>query len=250
MKIFGKKMIALATAAVMVCAVPFTSQAAWIDGDTPSNYNNRVVDSYSNIYVPTVRTNFHAPTVSALIPVSSKADMDAASGAAASYYADAETFVYVGENVEYGSSAKTVLNTALTKVGGTNVDTITLNLFKYEGSVYKAVTSTTNNLKFMVSIPQSIRASSRDYAMIRINADGSYTYLTDLDTDAITLTFETNYFAANDLYCLVYAAHGAFDSYKPAAQTTASAATTATTTTTVTTQTTTTKTTTTTTTKK
>lgn len=214
MKGLWKKFVACAAAAALVLSYPVTSQAAWIDGDTPGDYYNRVVDSYSNIYVPTIMTNFHASSLATLVPISSKAEFDKESGAAASKYSDAMTVAYVGDNVGYGPSARAVLNTALTGVGATNVATISLNLFKYEGSVYKAVDVTTDNLKYIVNIPKSVRSSSRDYAMIRINPDGSYSYLADEDSDPLTLTFETNYYNAYNVYCFAYAPHGAFDAYK------------------------------------
>ena len=54
--------------------------------------------------------------------------------------------------------------------------------------------------------------------MLRLNADGTVSYLTDLDADPKTITFRTNYFGTYSVYCLVYGGHGCFDAYKPAPQ--------------------------------
>jgi hypothetical protein len=225
MKKFGKKFIALATACAVFMMLPATVLADdWIDGDTPSSYDNRVIDSLNNVYTPTVRTNFHAPSIRALIPYSSKSLFDKETGVSTSKYSDAYSCVYATENTGYGTLAQTALASALKTVGGTNVTTVTLNLFKYEGSTYKQVTSTADNLEFMVYIPTSVRSAARDFAMIRLNADGTISYLPDQDTDSYTVTFDTNYFGTNDLYCLVYAPKGAFNAYKTAAATTAATA--------------------------
>lgn len=218
MRKFGKKFIALATACAMLFMLPATVRADdWIDGDTPSSYDNRVVDSLGNVYTPTVRTNFHAPSVRALIPYSSKSLFDQATGVSTSKYADAYSCVYAVDNTGYGTLANTALTSALKTVGGTNVATFTLNLFKYEGSAYKQTATTANDLEFMIYIPTSVRSASRDFALLRLNADGTISYLTDKDTDSYTVTFDTNYFGTNDLYCLAYAPKGAFNAYKVAA---------------------------------
>lgn len=219
MKKFMKKLTAVAlTVGILVSMIPsgrVYAKNAWIDGDTPEKYTNRVTTSNDLTFAPTVRTNFHAGSIKALIPTSPKSFIDHNTGVDVSYYDDATSFVFVDENNGYGELAKAVLNNAITQVNGTLVTTVTLNLFKYEGKAYKMIESTTDDIQFMVSIPSSVRANTRDYAMVRINRDGSFTYLTDADADPITLTFTTNYFAADDLYALIYAPHGAFDPYKP-----------------------------------
>ena len=219
MKKFMKKFTAVVVAAgIMVSMFPASqvcAKNAWIDGATPEKYTNRVTTSNDLTFAPTVRTNFYAGSIKALIPTSPKSLIDHNTGVDASYYADATSFVYVEENNGYGELAKAVLNNALTQVNGTLVSTIYLNLFKYEGGVYKMVENTVDDIQFMVSIPKSVRANTRDYAMVRINRDGTFSYLFDADTDPITLTFYTNYFAADDLYALIYAPHGAFEPYKP-----------------------------------
>ena len=102
--------------------------------------------------------------------------------------------------------------------GGTRVSIVTINLMKYEGKAYKLVPNTLNDIEFKVAIPKSVYESYRSYAMVRLNPDGTVSYLTDLDNDPATLTFKTNYFDAYNVYGFVYGAAGAFDAYKPVVQ--------------------------------
>lgn len=220
-----KKFMALALAGALLFTSAVTAKADWVDGDT--GYENRVTDSYGTVWTPVVMTNFHAPSILALIPTGSALEFNQETKVTTSLYDDARAVVYVGENNEYGELAQAAVNSALTAVGATKAATVSLNLFLYEGKAYKQVVLTENELSFMVQIPESLRSSARDFCMLRLNVDGTVSYLTDLDTDNKTVTFKTNYFGAYDLYVLAYAPRGAFDAYKDVDNSTANAAATA-----------------------
>lgn len=219
MKIW-KKMTALMLTGAVTLAAPLTVSAknAWIDGNTPEEYTNRVETSAGEYIAPSVVTDFYASDLKALVPVSPKSVFDAETRANVSYYDDAATHVYVANNREYGQLAKSAIETASKAVGAQIGPTFTLNLFLYEGKAYKPQESTVQNMTFMMEIPKSLRDVARDYAVLRLNADGTVSYLTDLDTDSRTVTFETNYFGTYSLYCLAYGGHGCFDAYKPVPQ--------------------------------
>lgn len=215
-----KRAAAALLATVLVLGMSMTAAANDndpIDGNTPENIENRVKTSSGETLWPTVITNYHATELSALIPSSTKAEFDAATGVDVSIYDDACTQVYVANNDEYGYLAAAALENALSAVQAKKGPTFTINLFKYEGKAYKPLEYTTQSLLFTLQIPTSLRASTRDFAVLRLNADGTVAYLTDLDTDPKTVTFSTNYFATYGLYCLAYGGKGCFDAYKPAA---------------------------------
>lgn len=225
MKRFKKWTVLFLTAVMVftgVAVMPMDAEAKkkenhWYDGDTPEEYDNVVETSWGLELTPTVVTNFHAPSVKALVPSSTKAEFDRESGVAVSIYDDAKTVVFADDNGGYGERAEAVLNSALQATSSQKAAVITLNLMKYEGKCYKMVETTTNDLEFKIAIPDSIRKNNntRDFAMIRINADGSVSYLPDLDDDPYVLTFKTNYFMAYNVYCLAYGPQGAFDAYRP-----------------------------------
>ena len=217
-----KKLTALATTIALAATIfivnPVSVQAknAWIDGDTPEKYENRVKSSFGVIYSPTVVTNFHASTMKALVPSTPKHLIDMETGVNVSHYDDAFSCVFIDDNTEYGDLAKDALNNALSVIpGGTYVSTITINMLKHEGKTYKFIPSTVGEIEFKAAIPKSVYKTYYDYAMLRLNPDGTVSYLTDLDTDPATVTFKTNYFGAYNVYALVYAGDGAFDAYKP-----------------------------------
>lgn len=217
MKIW-KKMTAMVLAAAVTVGTPLVACAepnAWIDGNTPEEYTNRVTTTGGNIIAPSVVTDFHASDLVALVPVTPMNVFDVETRADVSYYEDAATHVYVGNNREYGQIAKGALDTACRNTGTQFGPTFTMNLFLYEGGVYKPQESTVQEMEFVLEIPKSLRNSGRDYAVLRLNADGTVSYLTDLDTDPKTVTFRTNYFGTYSLYALAYGGHGCFDAYKP-----------------------------------
>ena len=217
-----KKLTALATvvalAATIFVANPISVQAknSWIDGDTPEEFDNRVKTSFGTRFRPTVRTNFHASSMKALVPTSPQAEFDLATGANLSLYEDAYSCIFVDNNSEYGELARGTLDGALSVIsGGTYVTTFTLNLLLHEGGVYKLIPNSVNDLEFKAAVPKSLQKSGRDFAMIRLNPEGTVTFLTDLDTDPLSVTFRTNYFDAYNVYAFVYGHKGAFDAYKP-----------------------------------
>lgn len=210
--------LSLALAATVFVANPAVANAKsdWIDGDTPDNFENRVKSSYGVIYSPSIRTNFHASSMKAVVPFTPRHIVDAETGVNVSQYEDAFSCLFVDDNTEYGDLAKAALDGALSTINeGTYIATITMNLFKHEGDTYKLVPTTVSELEFKVAIPKSVYQSHRDYAMIRLNGDGTVSYLTDMDIDPATLTFKTNYFDVHSVYGFVYGAKGAFDAYKP-----------------------------------
>ena len=216
MKHCMKRLLALFLAVVLGLAVPVNSYAWSIDGNTPTTYTNRAKDSYGNIHGPSVMTNFFAGSIGSLFPVSPVSVIDHETGVDVSWYNDAMSVAYVCDNNSYGPLAQKALYGVRDMFGAKNIAAITLNLFIFEGSLNKLVPSTTGNIQFMVQVPENVRSNYRDYAMLRLNADGTVSILPDLDDDAKTFTFETNYFATDDVYLMVYAAKGAFDAYKPA----------------------------------
>ena len=113
---------------------------------------------------------------------------DAETGANISYYPDASTHVYIANNREYGQLAKGALDSARYAVGAQMGPSFTMNLFLYEGGVYKPRESTVQEMDFVMEIPKSLRDNARDYAVLRLNVDGTVSYLTDLDTDPKTVT--------------------------------------------------------------
>lgn len=217
-----KKLTALATvvalAATIFVANPISVQAknSWIDGDTPEKYDNRVKTSFGTRFRPTVRTNFHASSLKAFVPTSPQAEFDLATGVNTSLYEDAYSCVFVGNNSEYGELARASLDGALSIInGGTYITTFTLNILLHEGGVYKLVPNSPTDLEFKMAVPKSMQKSGRDFAVIRLNPEGTVTFLTDLDTDPLTVTIRTNYFAPYNVYAYVYGNTGAFDAYKP-----------------------------------
>jgi len=213
-----KKMTALVLAAAVTVGTPLVACAepnAWIDGNTPEEYTNRVTTTAGDIIWPSVVTDFHASDLVALVPVTPMSAFDAETGANISLYQDACTHVYVANNREYGQLAKGAIDNARWAVGAQMGPTFTMNLFLYEGGVYKAKLNTVQEMEFVMEIPKSLRDNTRDYAVLRLNPDGTVSYLTDLDTDPRTVTFRTNYFGTYSLYCLAYGGHGCFDAFKP-----------------------------------
>ena len=211
--------VALAATVFVVNPVSVQAKNSWIDGDTPEKFENRVKSTYGIIYEPTVRTNFHASSMKAVVPSTPRHLVDMETGVNVSQYDDAFSCVFIDDNTEYGELADVALDNALAIInGGTYVSTITINLLKHEGNTYKLVPATVNEIEFKVAIPKSVYKSYRSYAMIRLNPDGTVSYLTDLDNDPATLTFKTNYFGAYNVYGFVYGAAGAFDAYKPVVQ--------------------------------
>lgn len=216
MKIW-KKMAALALAAAVTISAPLAVSAknSWIDGNTPEKLTNRVTMTGGQIISPSVVTDFHAPELGALVPITPTNLFAKETGADISHYADAMTHVYVADNMDYGPLAKTAIENGATAIGAKIGRTFTMNLYLFEGGVYKARESTVADMEFMIEIPKDLRANFREFAVLRVNADGTVSYLTDWDTDARTLTFKTNYFKAYSLYCLIYGPAGCFDAYKP-----------------------------------
>jgi hypothetical protein len=215
-----KKMTALVLAAAVMVGTPLAACAknAWIDGNTPEELTNRVTTTSGEVIWPSVVTDFHATDLAALVPITPMNVFDVETGANISQYADAATHVYVGNNREYGQIAKSALDSARWAVGAQMGPSFTMNLFLYEGGVYKPRESTIQEMDFVMEIPKSLRDNTRDFAVLRLNADGTVSYLTDLDADPKTITFRTNYFGTYSVYCLVYGGHGCFDAYKPAPQ--------------------------------
>lgn len=216
-----KKMTALVLAAAVAVGTPLVACAepnAWIDGNTPEELTNRVTTTSGEIIWPSVVTDFHATDLKALVPITPMNVFDMETGANISQYADAATHVYVANNREYGQLAKSALDSARWAVGAQMGPTFTMNLFLYEGGVYKAKESTVQEMDFVMEIPKSLKDNTKDFAVLRLNADGTVSYLTDLDADPSTITFRTNYFGVYSLYCLAYGGHGCFDAFKPAVQ--------------------------------
>lgn len=220
MKIWKKiaALVLAGTVTVGTSLVACAASNAWIDGNTPEELTNRVTTTSGEIIWPSVVTDFHATDLKALVPITPMSVFDAETGANISQYEDAATHVYVANNREYGQLAKSAIDTARLAVGAQMGPTFTMNLFLYEGGVYKVKESTTQEMDFMMEIPKSLIDNTKDFAVLRLNADGTVSYLTDLDADPRTITFRTNYFGAYSLYCLVYGGHGCFDAYKPAPQ--------------------------------
>ena len=123
MKKTFKKLTALATvvalAATIFVANPISVQArSWIDGDTPEKFENRVKSSFGVIYRPTVRTNFHASSMKALLPSTPEHLIDIETGVNVSQYDDAFSCVFVDDNTEYGELADVALDNALAGING------------------------------------------------------------------------------------------------------------------------------------
>lgn len=216
-----KKMTALVLAAAVAVGTPLVACAepnAWIDGNTPEELTNRVTTTSGEIIWPSVVTDFHATDLKALVPITPMNVFDMETGANISQYKDASTHVYVANNREYGQLAKSALDSARWAVGAQMGPTFTMNLLLYEGGVYKAKESTVQEMDFVMEIPKSLKDNTKDFAVLRLNADGTVSYLTDLDADPGTITFRTNYFGAYSLYCLAYGGHGCFDAFKPVVQ--------------------------------
>lgn len=221
-----KKTTVLVLAAAVIAGTPLAAKAEkdWIDGNTPEvvvmgdkevEINNRVTTSAGEILWPSVITDFYATDLPALIPITPKHIFDMETRVNVSRYDDAATHVYVANNREYGQLAKAAMNNAKDAVGGQLGPAFTLNLFLYEGKAYKQQISTVQEMEFIMTIPKSLRGITRDYAVLRLNPDGTVSYLTDLDTDPKTVTFRTNYFGTYSLYALAYGGHGCFDAFKP-----------------------------------
>lgn len=209
-------LLTICMAAGLFVAAPLNADAKdRIFGDTPDYLDNRVVVGENTIIYPTVVTNYHAETIRALVPTSSKEDFDKATGVDKSIYADAATYVYVVDNYQFGTEAKKSINAKLTEAGAQNLATVTLNLIKYEGYAYKGITSTEQELEFKLGLTDTQKKANKDYAVLRLNKDGSVTVLLDQDTDAGVVTFKTNSFEANNVYCLAMVDKGGFDKYKP-----------------------------------
>lgn len=218
MKIW-KKMTAIVVAAAMTVGSPLVACAgknAWIDGNTPEELVNRVTTTQEEILAPSVVTDFHSTDLVALIPITPRILFDMETRANVSHYADAETHVYVANNREYGQLAKAAIDSAANMVEAKLGPTFTMNLFLFEGGVYKPQEATVQEMQFMTEIPKSIRGNTRDFAVLRLNEDGTVSYLTDLDADPKTITFQTNYFGTYSLYAIAYGGHGCFDAFKPA----------------------------------
>ena len=216
-----KKMTALVLAATVAAATPLVACAepnAWIDGNTPEELTNRVTTTSGEIIWPSVVTDFHATDLVSLVPITPMNIFDVETGANVSQYADAATHVYIANNREYGQLAKASLDSARWAVGAQMGPAFTMNLFLYEGGVYKPKESTVQEMDFVMEIPKSLRNNARDFAVLRLNMDGTVSYLTDLDADPKTITFRTNYFGTYGVYCLVYGGHGCIDAFKPAPQ--------------------------------
>jgi len=212
-----KKLMAFVLAAALVTglSVPAQAKRDWIDGDTPEDQNNRIEPSEGERIRPTVRTNFHAAGVEALIPISPKAVFDQETGVDKSAYEDAYSLVYVCDN-DYGPLAAQVIENTIGDAPIETANALIIHLFSHENDDYRTIENTSQDLTFALMIPDAIRDENRDYAILRLNEDRTMTFLTDLDTDPVTLTFNTNYFGGMNLYCIVYGGKGCFDAYKPA----------------------------------
>ena len=139
------------------CAEP----NAWIDGNTPEELTNRVTTTSGEIIWPSVVTDFHATDLTALVPITPMNVVDMETGANISQYADAASHVYIANNREYGQLAKSALDSARWAVGAQMGPSFTMNLFLYEGGVYKPRESTIQEMDFVMEIPKKLRDISR-----------------------------------------------------------------------------------------
>lgn len=186
-----------------------------IDGGTPEDLKNRIETSTGLHIKPSIITDYHVWHYDAIVPISPKSYIDTLTGVATSQYSDSYSYFYLSDNYEYGSLAAQSLDIMMKALGAKRHDAVTINLKKYEGMCHKSIECTDGNLEFIWEIPKDLRNKDRDYAIARLNADGSVSVLTDSDTDSKTVTFATNYFKDCNLYCLIYGPKGCFDAYKP-----------------------------------
>ncbi len=212
-----KRFMAVFMMAVLLTGLPVSADAKeWVDGNTPDELSNRVKTSRGAELSPSARTDFHVWHFAGVIPTSPRAFIDRETGVSTSFYDDAYTLFYMCDNGQYGPLAEESLYYALKNAGAEKGDAITINLLKYEGQAFKSIDYTEHDIEFRLAIPDNLVNKDRDFAMLRLNLDGTVSYLTDLDTDSKTLTFQTNYFEGQNVYCLAYGGKGCFDAYKPA----------------------------------
>ncbi len=186
-----------------------------IDGNTPEDLTNRIETSTGLYMVPSVMTDFNVYHYDAVIPISPKGYIDVLSGTATSQYADAFTHIFITDNRDYGPLAAQSLDLVTTLLGVKRYSAISINLMKYEGLCYKQIDYTPYDIEFVLQMPKELRDKNLDYAIGRLNEDGSVSILTDLDTELKTVTFTTNYFKVYNLYCLLSGPKGCFDAFKP-----------------------------------
>ncbi|WP_050637523.1 BspA family leucine-rich repeat surface protein [Candidatus Stoquefichus sp. SB1] len=93
---------------------------------------------------------------------------------------------------------KTVVESVLGKMKiGQYLDVSLLKIIDHEES---RISQTRGTIKITIEIPESLRKANREFVMIRVH-DGVATILKDLDTDANTITIETDRFST---YAIAY----------------------------------------------
>ena len=93
---------------------------------------------------------------------------------------------------------KTVVESVLGKMKiGQYLDVSLLKIIDHEES---RISQTRGAIKITIEIPESLRKANREFVMIRVH-DGVATILKDLDTDANTITIETDRFST---YAIAY----------------------------------------------
>ena len=211
---FGKVLVAVLLAGSMILGSSVQANAwrAWVDGNTPEEYENRVTGSDGITLRPSAVCTFLNPTINALIPISPYYLVDEMTGttdALKTINPEAHSEVYVMTPESISDGAYTLFQNVERSLGLTRVAFTTLYLFKYDGS-YVPVPTTEKLLQFRIGLQKELIREDRDYALVELNFDGTVNYYLDIDDDKATVTFATNNFTGYNIYALEAGPKGCF----------------------------------------
>lgn len=211
-----KKIITLLT----VCFILFGSISVPMVAEAEDylGYNPMVVGyQVAVIYNPTFQTNQMSGCVRGFAVISDKDQFvrDIGGFTHDELWSGAEPVLYVGDY--FGESAERTLATeTATKLGGGLICMLEIRMFKYTGTWNQPIDEVANNLTLVAGLPDEANGTLLwensefwDFAVLRIE-DGKATILKDIDTDPITLMFETN---KSGYYALIHAPKGNIDAY-------------------------------------
>jgi len=112
-----------------------------------------------------------------------------------------------------GELAKQSLQIAAESVGAKTAHTleIYMGMVGKNGAPQGDIESLLMPIEICLSIPDGIDGSLYDFAVVRLQKDGTFVILPDIGTDSTTINFETDQFG---VFSIIYGEKGSFDTYK------------------------------------
>jgi len=211
-----KKLITLLTA----CLILFGSISTPLGAEAEEHlgYNPMVVGyQVAVIHNPTFKTNQFSGCVRGFAVISDREQYvrDIGGFTHDELWSGAEPVLYVGDY--FGESAERTLATeTATKLGGGLICMLDIRMFKYTGTWNQPIDEVAHPLTLVAGLPDEANGTLLwensefwDFAVLHIDGN-NVKILKDIDTDPITLMFETN---KSGYYALIHAPKGNIDAH-------------------------------------